>query len=72
VAIGLAVQFDIKGSKESMLRLMAEGLLREGPGLFFLAWLAVWGLVAAAVGWVLHSLIVIAIDSKHEDQKPMA
>ncbi len=69
VAIGVLVQFDIKGSKECLLRLMPEGLVRDGPNLFNLIWLSTWALVAALVGWALQSAIVMALSFKDEKRK---
>jgi hypothetical protein len=78
VGIGLIVQFDNKGVNAPLGVLVLDwiwALLTGAESLRFLpmvaGWLALWFVVAIALGWLLQSLVVIAA-SKHERKKPMA
>ena len=78
IGIGLLVQFDNKGVN-APLGLLVLGwvwaLLMGAEPLRFLpmvaGWIALWFAVALALGWLLQSLVVIAV-SKYGKKKPMA
>ena len=65
VAIGLLVQFDIKEEYESLIRVTAEAVVREGLQTGLLVLLAIWASVAAIIGWALQCVIVIIADWRH-------
>ena len=76
IAIGLLVRFDVKGVNESLMRLIAEdiGFLfsgREGLGAvpFLALWLGTWIMVAALVGWLLQSVVVITLYPRNENSE---
>jgi hypothetical protein len=72
ITIGLLVQFDVKGVNQSLLRCMAEILFREGIfNTFMLVWFGSWSLVAVVTGWFLQSLVVMVVDWRRENSKPL-
>jgi hypothetical protein len=72
ITIGLLVQFDVKGVNQSLLGCMAEILFREGIfNTFILVWLGSWSLVALVTGWFLQTLVVMVVDWRRENSKPL-
>jgi hypothetical protein len=74
VLIGLAVRFDMKGQSVFMMAAVLAYFweLVTGHEELFAApfiYLAVWAAAAAAIGWLLHSLVIMLL-SRDASQKP--
>ena len=79
IIIGAVMPFSCEGARVSPARFSIRcisSLLtgREEAYLFpfLLFWVAPWGVIAATIGWLLQSIVVVASIRKREKAKPSA